>query len=580
MAISQTTVETWLTLQGRLIAGLRSALVELTDAVATLGGTSARFPNDRIDTSRLLPAVAMARNTLAPVVNGGADVPLRIAYPLRRAGQLLGAIAVEVDAPLARQQAVLQLLEWGEAWLNLILDQQQARPQAADAGWLPDHQLFAQRGSYADFAAAALALLPRQTACSRVALGHVSDAGACLEGLSDNVEMAQKSNRVRALEGLFGETAAAGRSLSWPTSEANDGGGHHRAYAERYRVGGLVSVPWPTHDGATLVLTFEFAEKGAWQAEAARCEQAAQLLFPLMELERELGRGTWSRSASLLREGVGSFGRSMTRVRALAAAAVFAVVLFALLGTGAYRITASAVLEGAIQRAVVAPFDGFIASAEVRAGETVSAGQVMAQLDDKDLLAEQRRLRSSRAEIQKEYRKALAELDHAQARILQAKIAQADARVAHLDDQLARARLTAPLDGMVITGDWTRSLDAPVDRGDVLFEVAPLADYRVVLLVKDSDIALLKPGQPGELRLTGLPGVAIPLIVGEVATLAEPDAEGALFRVEATPQDQGLALRPGMEGIAKVVVGERRRLWIWTHGLTDWLRMQLWRWWP
>jgi multidrug resistance efflux pump len=229
---------------------------------------------------------------------------------------------------------------------------------------------------------------------------------------------------------------------------------------------------------------------------------------------------------------------------------------------------------------VVAPFDGFIASAEVRAGETVSAGQVMAQLDDKDLLAEQRRLRSSRAEIQKEYRKALAELNHAQARILQAKIAQADARVAHLDDQLARARLTAPLGGMVITGDWTRSLDAPVNRGDVLFEVAPLADYRVVLLVKDSDIALLEPGQPGELRLTGLPGTAIPLIVGEVATLAEPDAEGALFRVEAEPQDHGLALRPGMEGIAKVVVGERRRLWIWTHGLTDWLRLQLWRWWP
>jgi hypothetical protein len=35
-----------------------------------------------------------------------------------------------------------------------------------------------------------------------------------------------------------------------------------------------------------------------------------------------------------------------------------------------------------------------------------------------------------------------------------------------------------------------------------------------------------------------------------------------------------------MEGVAKVKVGERRRGWIWTHRLTDWLRLKLWRWWP
>jgi hypothetical protein len=39
-------------------------------------------------------------------------------------------------------------------------------------------------------------------------------------------------------------------------------------------------------------------------------------------------------------------------------------------------------------------------------------------------------------------------------------------------------------------------------------------------------------------------------------------------------------LRPGMEGVGKVEVGERKVLWVWTHGLTDWLRLALWRWMP
>jgi hypothetical protein len=39
-------------------------------------------------------------------------------------------------------------------------------------------------------------------------------------------------------------------------------------------------------------------------------------------------------------------------------------------------------------------------------------------------------------------------------------------------------------------------------------------------------------------------------------------------------------LRPGMEGVGKVKVGERSLAWIWTHGFVDWLRVALWNWMP
>ena len=48
------------------------------------------------------------------------------------------------------------------------------------------------------------------------------------------------------------------------------------------------------------------------------------------------------------------------------------------------------------------------------------------------------------------------------------------------------------------------------------------------------------------------------------------------FRVEASFDDKTNQLRPGMEGVARIGIGERKILWIWTHKLID--RISLWLW--
>jgi hypothetical protein len=54
-----------------------------------------------------------------------------------------------------------------------------------------------------------------------------------------------------------------------------------------------------------------------------------------------------------------------------------------------------------------------------------------------------------------------------------------------------------------------------------------------------------------------------------------------VFRVEAQiDPGRGVALRPGMEGVGKVAVGERSLAWIWTHNFFDWARLALWNWSP
>ena len=52
------------------------------------------------------------------------------------------------------------------------------------------------------------------------------------------------------------------------------------------------------------------------------------------------------------------------------------------------------------------------------------------------------------------------------------------------------------------------------------------------------------------------------------------------FRVEARLLESHDRLRPGMKGVAKIEIGPRRKIWIWTHEAFDWLRLALWNWMP
>ncbi|MBT8447135.1 MAG: HlyD family efflux transporter periplasmic adaptor subunit, partial [Gammaproteobacteria bacterium] len=213
-------------------------------------------------------------------------------------------------------------------------------------------------------------------------------------------------------------------------------------------------------------------------------------------------------------------------------------------------------------------------------GQKVKKGDLLARLDDRDLQSERRSLVAEESELAKEHRQAIAVLDRGKAKMFEAQLARTRAGLALIEDKLARTELRAPLDGLVISGDWSRSLGVPVSRGELLFEIAPLDDYRVAIQVSDREIAGLAAGQKGELILSALPRQPVRLSVTDITTLAAEEPGEPAFRVEAELAGDAPELRPGMEGVAKVTLGERRRWWIWTHALTDWLRLQFWRWLP
>ena len=192
---------------------------------------------------------------------------------------------------------------------------------------------------------------------------------------------------------------------------------------------------------------------------------AGAVLGPIFALQRDIHRGALRRAWGAAREGVQAlFGVGHPGLKLIALVAA-AVVVFFSVTMGTYRVSAKTVVEGAVQRVAAAPFDGYILQAAVRAGDTVRKGEMLARLDDKELRLEQTRLMSEREQLLRRQRQALASKDRAQVSELAAEIEQVAAASSLVDDKLSRATLTAPFDGVVVSGDLSQLLGAPVEQG-------------------------------------------------------------------------------------------------------------------
>jgi multidrug resistance efflux pump len=243
-----------------------------------------------------------------------------------------------------------------------------------------------------------------------------------------------------------------------------------------------------------------------------------------------------------------------------------------------YEIVAPATLEGRIQRAIVAPFAGYLKEQNARAGDSVTKGQLVAELDARELELEQQRLLSAREKVENQYRQALAILDQVDVGIYASQIVQLEVQLDLVKIQIARTRLIAPMPGIIIRGDLSRSLGATVERGEVLFEIAPLDDYRLLIDVSENRITALEPGQSGYLVLKAFPDRKISFLVEQIAGAAEQPDGAITFGVIAAITDNDIGqLRPGMSGVAKVNAGQRSILWIHFHEIVDWLKLTLWR---
>jgi multidrug resistance efflux pump len=204
----------------------------------------------------------------------------------------------------------------------------------------------------------------------------------------------------------------------------------------------------------------------------------------------------------------------------------------------------------------------------------------MVRLNDIDLRLEQAKLQGHQQKLQRQYREAQSSRDLVSVRVIKEQISQANAEIDINTEQLAKTRVLAPFDGVIIEGDLQQLLGTPIERGDGLFKIAPLTGYRIILKVDESDIARIQEGQQGGLLLSSLPNTKLPLTIENITAVSKADNGANIFRVEASLRNAPDILRPGMEGLGKVNAGRASLWWIWTHKIKDAIGLWLWSWLP
>lgn len=555
---------------------------------------AAIWPHEGRDVQYLSPAaerVLTEKRGLVVASDGGSvakrDQLAFVGYPIEVSGSLHGVVVLDVPAGSeASLQRALRLLHWASAWLidefrKRAVQERDARLSRLALAMDIVATAIQERHLAPSLLACANELAGRLN-CERVSIGFERAGSTEVRAISHTATFDAKMDLARMIGEAMDEVLDLDVALVHPPRDEQEIPAiAHAELAREFRDAAVCSVPLLDDGHAIGVMTFERGKAGVFDIETVElCKTIGGLLGPILRLKRDSERSFWHRGRIALGAGAQVLFGPRHPGAKLVALIIVGTLLVCSVATGVYRVAARTVIEGAVQRVAAAPFDGYILQTFARAGDTVRNGQVLARLDDRDLKLEQSRLNAEREQLLRKHRQALATQDRAAMVIIAAQIDQTEAELSLTTDKIARSKLVAPFDGVVVSGDLNQLLGTPVEQGKVLFQVAPLDAYRVILQVEERDVAHVAVGQRGELTLSGIPDKIMDFTLTQITPVSTSLEGRNYFRVEAHLANASERVRPGMEGLGKIVVGQRKLIWIWGHSLYDWMRLSIWKWMP
>jgi len=415
--------------------------------------------------------------------------------------------------------------------------------------------------------------------CDRVGVGFLKGRYVQLRAMSHTEKFTRKMKIVQDIEASMEECLDQDVEILYPAPP--EGTYVSRAASElakHHGVETVLNLPLRRGGEARAVLMLERpAERPFTVEDVEAIRLTADLCMPRLANLEEHDRWVGARLAAGVRKGAAAaLGPKHTWIK-VAAIVISGLAAFAIFARGDYRAEASFAIDPIEKQMVPAPFEGYLRSVAVEPNSEVVGGEtVMATLETAELRLRLAESRAEQATYLKQAAAATRDFKTAEAQIARAQADKVQAQIELLEYQIEHATIVAPITGVVVKGDLKRQIGAPVKTGDVLFEVAPLEGLRAELAVPEDHVADLEVGQKGELATTSFPDVRTPFVVERINPVAEMVEQRNVFKVRVKLLERDPRLRPGMEGVAKVDIGRRRYLWIWTRPIINWVRMKLW----
>lgn len=206
---------------------------------------------------------------------------------------------------------------------------------------------------------------------------------------------------------------------------------------------------------------------------------------------------------------------------------------------------------------VRAPLDGVVDVFHVKPNQQVKKGQPLFGFDEALIQSRLEVANQALATASTEYRQTLQQAlsdprVRPQLATLTGRIQEKRAEVGYLREQLTRARVLAPKDGVALFDDPTEWIGRPVSVGERILRIAATGDVEVEAWLPLADAIALEPGTPVQLYLNARPLEPVSASLRYMAHEAAPRPDGSFaYRVRAT-LDEATAHRVGLKGTAKL----------------------------
>jgi len=399
----------WLQLQCRMISDTVCGVVLLAQDEGSNFTPVAFWPPNQRSYSHLTGVIEQAvKEQKGVVLRSDSDEPLEdvpaeqlhfyIAFPVKVNKILYGVAALEVGPrPPTQLQTAMRQLQWGVPWLeNWILRQQSGATEQLSKRLNFALEITAIALQEKGFKAAATACcteLATRLGCDRVSIGFLKKGQVRIEALSHSAQFGKEMNLIRTIGNAMDESIEQAALLLYPPPAEK----HktilraHAELARQHNSDVILTIPFLDEEGEgygalTLERTSSSGEPDQFDKTTIDlCDTVAAFIGPILDEKRLNDRLLIVKIKSSIQEQIAKlFGAEYLTAKLIAVGVLILVVFFAF-AKGDYRVTAKTTLEGEIQRAVTAPFEGYLDNAPVKAGDLVRKGQVMAQINDRDL---------------------------------------------------------------------------------------------------------------------------------------------------------------------------------------------------
>lgn len=397
--------------------------------------------------------------------------------------------------------------------------------------------------------------------CERAAIAVRRGEVCELYAVSGAVDFDRAGETGSLLQAALDETLVRDALTVWPPVESSQRHAllAHGKLAEQLKAETVITAPLRRADGEVVATWLCYGTKQQLTLPRIRFQElAGAFIGSALDVVRRAEESPLQRLRASLARGIHSW-----RLRGLVAALVLLAGILAV--PLPYKIRGHCILEPSARRFAVTPYEGVLRASHVKPGDVVTQDQSLATMDDREIKWELTGVLAERERALKLRDRGLAQHDIPGAQMAQLDAERLDLKLRLLRHRESNLEIKSPVEGVVLSGELEAVEGAPVELGQALFEVALLDTLKLEVEIPEEDVALVRTGMEVSVRLDAFPSEPRLGTISNIHPRAVVRRGGNVFVAEATLENSGLSLRPGMNGRAKIRGESRSLAWILFH---------------